>query len=45
MSETSIELEEQKKIDIEFLLRLYFHFYKLDIIIKGSLNMKKIFDY
>ena len=44
MSETDIELEEQKKIDIEFLLRLYFHFYKLDIIIKGSLNMKKTFD-
>ena len=44
MSETSIELEEQKKIDIEFLLRLYFHFYKLDIIIKGSLDMGKIWD-
>ena len=44
MSENNIELEEQKKIDIEFLLRLYFHFYKLDIIIKGSLNMGKIWD-
>ena len=44
MSETSIELEEQKTIDIEFLLRLYFHFYKLDIIIKGSLDMGKIWD-
>ena len=44
MSETNIELEEQKKIDIEFLLRLYFHFYKLDIIIKSSLNMGKIWD-
>ena len=44
MSKPGIELEEQKKIDIEFLLRLYFHFYKLDIIIKGSLNMGKIWD-
>ena len=40
VNDNNIRLQKQVKADIEFLLRLYFHFYNLNIIFKNSIKVK-----